>query len=281
MSKKIFFTCIGLVMLALIVTACKLPASGAPPTITTQVPVVPTPTTGVVVLPTSTSLPPTPVVVTETSAPPTPVPPTPTPITPTATPLPPAIRIQFAAGGTSAFINGDLAASQTLYYVLNASANQTMSVKVSSPNGDVTLGIFGADNQVLLRTDAKDNIFSGTLPATQDYYLSLAASAAQTSYTLTVDIPPLPTGPTPNVTPAGGTFNPVATFGKPSFDDPMTGTIISDWTNPSTGLLPDTNYIKIVEKDAKFYVTGKEAGFSTWYFAWRELTDFYLQSTFF
>jgi len=47
-----------------------------------------------------------------------------------------------------------------------------------------------------------------------------------------------------------------------------------------TGFLPNTNYIKIIESDAKFFVTGKLTGFSTWYFTWHELTDFYLQSTF-
>jgi hypothetical protein len=60
----------------------------------------------------------------------------------------------------------------------------------------------------------------------------------------------------------------------------MNGGNINDWTNPVSGLLPNTNYIKIVETDAKFYVTGKQTGFSTWYFTWHELTDFYLQSTF-
>ena len=77
-----------------------------------------------------------------------------------------------------------------------------------------------------------------------------------------------------------GTFDPVATYGTPTFDDPMTGENINDWVNPETGLLPNTNYIKITETGAKFYVTGKLAGFSTWYFTWHELTDFYLQSTF-
>ena len=46
-------------------------------------------------------------------------------------------------------IDGELDSGQTVYYVLKASATQTMSVKVSSPNGDVYLGVFGADWQVL------------------------------------------------------------------------------------------------------------------------------------
>jgi len=287
MNKKIILTCVLLVMLALTATACKLPASGSPP-VTPLEPVVPTATTAAVVAePTKTSVPPTPVVVTETvpptPLPPTPVPPTPvppTPAPPTAAPLPQAIRIQFAAGGTSAVIDGEVEAGQTVYYVLKASATQTMSLKVSSPNGDVYLYVFGADSQVYLASSAQQTTWSGTLPKTQDYYIGLTAGNGKTSYTLTVDIPPLQVVPTANVTPVAGTFDPVATYGTATFDDPMNGGNINDWTNPVTGLLPNTNYIKIIETDAKFYVTGKLTGFSTWYFTWHELTDFYLQSKF-
>lgn len=154
-----------------------------------------------------------------------------------------------------------------------------MSVKISSDTGDVYLGVVGADGTVLLQSTDEDTTFSDTLPTTQDYYLSLMSSSA-TSYTLTVDIPPLPVVPTANVTPAPGTFDPLAVYGNPTFEDPMTGGNINDWVNPVTGLLPNTKYIKISETNAKFYVTGKMLDFSTWYFTWRELTDFYLQSTF-
>ncbi len=283
MNKRFFLTCCLLVMMALILAACKLPAAGAPPTSTAKETAVPTETSVVLALPTSTSLPPTPVVVTATSSPPTAVPPTavpPTPMPPTPTSLPPAIRIQFAAGGTSTTVNGNLDAGQTLVYVLKATASQTMNIKVSSPNADVYLGVSGVDGTVLLGSQSQDTTFSGSLPSTQDYYLSLTASGGATSYTLSVEIPPLPAGPTPNLTPAPGTFDPVATYGQPTFDDPMDGKNIEDWTNPSTGLLPDTNFIKIAETNDKFYVTGKQTEFSTWYFTWRELSDFYLQATF-
>ncbi len=288
MNKKIFITSLVLVILAVIVSACKLPAASAPPPITTQAPLVPSPTVGLT-LPTSTSLPPTPVVVTATSPPPTPVPTTqvpPTAVVATATPVAAAIRIQFATGGTSAVINGELEAGNSLNYVLKALASQTINVKVSSPNADVYLGIFGADGVVLLGSATEDTTFSGTLPSTQDYYISLTNTGAQTDYTLSVEIPPLPSGPTPtsgptpNVTPVAGVFDPVATYGKATFDDPMTGVNIEDWTNPTTGLLPDTKYIEIAETNDKFYVTGKITEFSTWYFTWRELEDFYLQATF-
>jgi hypothetical protein len=201
-------------------------------------------------------------------------------VPPTATPLPPASRIEFVVGGTSAVVDGVVDTGQTLYYVLKASATQTMNVKVSSPNSDVYLGVFGADGQVFLTNSTHDTLWSGTLPTTQDYYISLTPSVGRSSYSLSVEIPPLAVGPTPNITPVAGPFDPVATYGNSSFDDPMTGGNVNDWVNPVSGLLPDTRYIRIAETDARFYVTGKLTGFSTWYFTWHELTDFYLQSTF-
>ncbi len=261
MNKKILFTCVLLVMLALIATGCKLPASGTPPAITTQEAVQPGPTSGggVVVEPTNTSIPPTPVVVINTPLPPTPVivtatsvPPTavpPTPVPPPFTPPPTASRIEFVVGGTSAVVNGEVDSGQTFYYVLRALGAQTMNVKIASPNGDVYLGVFGAEGQELLNSSTQNTLWSGTLPTTQDYYLGVTAGAGRSSYTLTVDIPPLVTGPTPNTTPVAGAFDPVAIFGVATFEDKMTGDNISDWTNPTTGLLPDTKYIHLAETD--------------------------------
>ncbi len=285
MNKKVLFTCLLLVLLAAGVAGCKLPASGSPPTvITTGQPKVPTATTEIAAEPTQPSAPPTAVMVTVTVQPPTAVPPPtqepPTPVPPTSAPPTAASRIQFAAGGTGAVIEGVLDSGQTLYYVLAANATQTMSVKIQSPNGDVYLGVTGADQQAFLNISSQQTTWSGTLPTSQDYYLSVTAGDGKESYTLSVDIPPLPAGPTANVTPVAGTFDPVATYGTATFEDPMNGGNISDWVIPTTGLLPNTNYIKITVSDAKFYVTGKVPGFSTWYFTWHELSDFYLQSTF-
>jgi hypothetical protein len=157
-------------------------------------------------------------------------------------------------------VNGDVESQQTLYYVLAASASQTMNLKVQSPNGDVYLGVFGADHTELLSSSAQETIWSGILPSTQDYYVSLTAGDGKSSYSLSVEIPPLTGGPTANVTPVPGGFDPVATYGSPTYTDNMTGGAINDWVNPSTGLLPDTKYIKITETNQKFYVTGKVAG---------------------
>jgi hypothetical protein len=59
----------------------------------------------------------------------------------------------------------------------------------------------------------------------------------------------------------------------------MNGSSVSDWWDRNRQL-PNTDYIRLSVDSNRFYVTGKLPGFSTWYFTWRELTDFYLQATF-
>ena len=279
MNKRMIIAGVLMVALALVASGCRLPASGSPPTVAATTPPSATATSGLQLRSTNTSLPPTPAADTPTSSPPTPVPPTPvppTPVPPTQAPLPSASRIQFAPGGTSAVVSGELESGQTIYYVLRASATQTLNVKVTSPNADIYLGIFGEDRQELLERNLQDTLWSGTLPSAQDYYISLTAAGAKSTYSLTVDIPPLPGAPTP----AAGPFDPVKEYGEPTFSDDMKGSKIDDWTNPSTGLLPDNSFIRITMDNQEFLVTGKQAGFSTWYFTWYELDDFYLQATF-
>src|SRR5512136_1849126 len=121
MKKKIIITGILLTILAVVITACKLPASGTPPPVLTETQTQPTATTGIAAEATNTSAPPpTAVLVTVTSVPPTAV--VATSVPPTAVPPPPATqpsasRIQFASGATSASIEGIVDSGQSLYYV--------------------------------------------------------------------------------------------------------------------------------------------------------------------
>jgi putative hemolysin len=103
----------------------------------------------------------------------------------------PAVRIRFAAGGTSATVPGNIGPGQVRQYVLGASAGQTMAVSVASPNNDVVLAIWGADGTVLLSDHAGATEWQGPLPATQDYFIGLSGAAAQTLYRLSVVIPPV------------------------------------------------------------------------------------------
>jgi hypothetical protein len=70
------------------------------------------------------------------------------------------------------------------------------------------------------------------------------------------------------------------TYGKPQYEDKMVGGSLLEWANAETRTLPDNNSLKLEFKDGKLYVTGKQIDFSTWWFTWHSLKDFYLEMTF-
>jgi hypothetical protein len=231
---------------------------------------------------------PTPAVVTSTPAPTEPQPEataTNPPAAATATPAVSANRIQFRTGATSATLSGELSAGQTEHYILQASSGQTMRLNVWSPNGDVHLGVEGAAGQKLLETTSRTTSFSASLPATQDYLIHLTASGGATSYQLTVEIPagtaqPAPTGAPaqPTATLPAGAFDP-NTLGRPRWVDDMNAGSRSNWASPPDGPLPDTDNIRLSISNDRFYVTGKQPGFKTWWFSWPSITDAYVELT--
>lgn len=96
-------------------------------------------------------------------------------------------RIQFATGGTAASLQGHLEANSKHYYLLGASADQTLEVTLSAPAG-LTLAIFGADGSTI-KSASSNLTFRGVLPKTQDTILVLASGGSATDYSLSVDIP--------------------------------------------------------------------------------------------
>jgi hypothetical protein len=99
-------------------------------------------------------------------------------------------RISFASGGTSATKEGNLPVGGSADYLIRAQAGQTMLVNVYSPADNVYLGVIGVSDGIpLLRTIAEETSFRTTLPATQDYRLTVAAPFAPSNYTLQVIIP--------------------------------------------------------------------------------------------
>jgi LysM repeat protein len=96
-------------------------------------------------------------------------------------------RIQFATGGTSAILQGQLGANSKHYYLLGAGAGRTLEVTLSAPSG-LTLAVLGADGSTIL--SASSNLtFRGVLPKTQDYILVLASDGNAVDYGMSVDIP--------------------------------------------------------------------------------------------
>ena len=127
-----------------------------------------------------------------------------------------AQRIEFPAGGTSASVEGDVSAGDVDLYVLRAMEGQTMSVDLYTPKGNAAIAIWGADGMVLLSDHAGARNWTGPLPSSQDYYISVSAVAGtSTSYTLSVTVLGLPQPtvvpqptPTPDLQPTRIEFTP-------------------------------------------------------------------------
>ncbi len=99
-------------------------------------------------------------------------------------------RIQFASGATSAMVRGHVDAFGANVYLLRALAGQTMTVDLLSPATDVLPEIWGQDGTVLKRHVDGETTWTGTLPATQDYYIKVVSFGSAVDYRLTVSIPP-------------------------------------------------------------------------------------------
>jgi hypothetical protein len=138
-------------------------------------------------------------------------------VPPTPEPAGEPIRIQFAPGGTSATLHGTIAPPAAggvtigTGYVLRAQAGQTMTVEITSPNGQVLLTVIGADGTVFKRFLDGSASWTGTLPRTQDYYVKPVAVGQDATYTLHVSIPPLSPTPTTEAGPVRIQFAPGAT----------------------------------------------------------------------
>ncbi len=113
------------------------------------------------------------------------IPPLPTPISQQPR------RISFQPGSTSAAVQGTLGQNGIDVYVLRVLAGQRMTVMTASPQGNLLLSVSGADGQVLKSSGAGTANYSGIMPSTQDYYLTVTtATGTPANYSLQVIIPP-------------------------------------------------------------------------------------------
>ena len=294
MKKTFILALVILLALALAISACEMPApGGTPATATTQSDTAEKPTVEATTAPQDTSgektteVPPT--------ATPLPAEPTattePTAVPPTATPVPVVVatsavpvnaqRVQFVTGATSATVSGELTSGASVSYVLNIAAGQTLNVQVWSPNSDVYLSVLGSDSASLLDATSKQTQWVGVVPAAGDYYVTALASDGRTSYSITVVIPAIAsTQPTATLaaTSSAGPMDPYKNYGTPDFEDTMDKSSILDWAKPD-GTLPDTRDIRMFVDGDKFLVTGKQPQFSTWWFNWASLQNFYIELT--
>jgi len=97
-------------------------------------------------------------------------------------------RIQFQPGSTSASVQQTSASGRTDYYVIRCMSGQLLDLSVYTTASDVRLAIYGADGTVLKSGMGGGPSYRGTVPATQDYMISVTLNVSA-SYGLNVTIP--------------------------------------------------------------------------------------------
>jgi len=99
-------------------------------------------------------------------------------------------EISFKPGGTYGFIQGTIQAGETRNHTLQALAGQTLIIGVASPQKDVYVGVAGVQGgQQMLSNDEYALSWTGTLPQTQDYRITLTTQNPDTYYFLEVEVP--------------------------------------------------------------------------------------------
>lgn len=103
----------------------------------------------------------------------------------------PTDEISFKQGGTYAFAQRSIKAGALYTYKLQALAGQTMILCIASPENDVFLasvkGIQGG--QQLIPQNAHIGSWTGTLPQTQNYQITLTTDNPDTYYFFTIELP--------------------------------------------------------------------------------------------
>lgn len=109
-------------------------------------------------------------------------------VVPTAAELAAPVRnVTLTADGTPFVLSGTLPFSGAQALRIAGTAGQPLSAAVASTYGDVWLSVHGeADSVVLRSVAAEESAWSGVLPTTQNYLVTLYAMGSTTPYTITV-----------------------------------------------------------------------------------------------
>jgi hypothetical protein len=106
---------------------------------------------------------------------------------PAVTPSP--VRITFPPGAVSTSAQGSVTFPDRNEYILRALAGQEMTVEIISADGLANFAVQGvSDGQPLKRLENEDRRWVGTLPATQDYLITVATPSDTSVYTLVITI---------------------------------------------------------------------------------------------
>lgn len=111
---------------------------------------------------------------------------------PPSPPHPTIQRIRFAPGTISATVSGQVTPGGSNEYVIKASAHQQMLVSTSAEEQAIGISVVGADGTVLQSPMGGLSNFSGELPSTQDYFITVQIQGdGFADYSMTVTIEPL------------------------------------------------------------------------------------------
>lgn len=103
--------------------------------------------------------------------------------------VPAATRITFLEGATVGMVDAPIQAGQSQRYALKALKGQPMFVYVASLHSDVTVSIDTQDGRNILNAGAHQNSWQGSLPQTEDYYITIHGGASTENFSLAVTVP--------------------------------------------------------------------------------------------
>ena len=102
----------------------------------------------------------------------------------------PQDEILFKPGGTFSYIQKTIRAGEQHTFSVNAFAGQTMIAGISSDDLNVYVGISGIQGgQQLVANSSRQVTWTGKLPQTQTYLITVTTDAPETVYFLSVEIP--------------------------------------------------------------------------------------------
>jgi hypothetical protein len=108
---------------------------------------------------------------------------------PVIVPIMAATRITFLNGATVGMVDAPIEGGRSQNYVLKALKGQPMFVYVASPHNDVTVSIKAQTGADILSAAADQNSWQGSLPQTQDYYLTIHGGVSTENFSLAVTVP--------------------------------------------------------------------------------------------
>ena len=97
-------------------------------------------------------------------------------------------KITFEPGSSSTTIEGNLASKATEQYTFEATANQTGTITITSPNQTVLLTLVAPSGSPIQRYQSGQSNWTGTLPESGAYRVSVVATDQASSYKLNVSI---------------------------------------------------------------------------------------------